>query len=108
MTPILLECLLFFSLGYALKKWAPLGFEAETTRKAIISLIYILLLPALVIKSLWLSPPELIQWKINLSIIITLFITTGLIWLIYRKLTTNTATLGALILAGSTYQKTSL
>ncbi len=52
MTPILLECLLFFSLGYALKKWAPLGFEAETTRKAIISLIYILLLPALVIKSL--------------------------------------------------------
>jgi len=108
MTPILLECLLFFSLGYALKKWAPLGFEAETTRKAIISLIYILLLPALVIKSLWLSPPELIQWKISLSIVITVFITAGLIWLIYRKLTTNTATLGALILAGSltnaTYQ----
>lgn len=108
MTAILLECLLFFGLGYALKKYAPLGFEAEATRKAIISLIYILLLPALVIKSLWLSPPELIQWKISATIIITVLITASFVWLIYRKLTTNTATLGALILAGSltnaTYQ----
>jgi hypothetical protein len=108
MTPILLECLIFFALGYALKKFAPLGFEAETTRKSIISLIYVLLLPALVIKSLWLSPPELIQWKISASVIITVIITASIVWLIYRKLTTNTATLGALILAGSltnaTYQ----
>jgi hypothetical protein len=108
MTPILLECLIFFALGYALKKFTPLGFEAETTRKSIISLIYVLLLPALVIKSLWLSPPELIQWKISASVIITVIITASIVWLIYRKLTTNTATLGALILAGSltnaTYQ----
>jgi predicted permease len=108
MTPILLECLIFFALGYALKKFAPLGFEAETTRKSIISLIYVLLLPALVIKSLWLSPPELIQWKISASVIITVIITASIVWLIYRRLTTNTAILGALILAGSltnaTYQ----
>jgi hypothetical protein len=108
MTAILLECFIFFSLGYALKKWSPFGFEAETTRKSIISLIYILLLPALVIKSLWISPPELIQWKISAVIIITTLITGLLVWLIYRKLTTNTATLGAIILAGSltnaTYQ----
>lgn len=108
MTPILLECLLFFGLGYVLKYFSPLGFEAEVTRKAIISLIYILLLPALVIKSLWLSPPELIQWKITATVLITVILTATLIWLIYRKLTTNTATLGALILAGSltnaTYQ----
>jgi len=108
MTSILLECFVFFALGYALKQFSPLGFDAETTRKSIISLIYILLLPALVIKSLWLSPPELIQWKISASIILTVIITATLIWLIYRKITTNTATLGALILAGSltnaTYQ----
>jgi hypothetical protein len=108
MTPILLECLTFFTIGYALKKFTPLGFEAEATRKAIISLIYVLLLPSLVIKSLWLSPPELIQWKISASVVLTVLITASSIWLIYRKLTTNTATLGALILAGSltnaTYQ----
>lgn len=108
MTNILLECFIFISLGYLLKKTAPLGFEAETTRKAIISLIYILLLPALIIKSLWLSPPELIQWKISVTVALTTIITAMLVWLIYRKFTTNTATLGALILAGSltnaTYQ----
>jgi predicted permease len=108
MTNILLECFIFISLGYLLKKTTPLGFEAETTRKAIISLIYILLLPALIIKSLWLSPPELIQWKISVTVALTTIITAMLVWLIYRKFTTNTATLGALILAGSltnaTYQ----
>jgi hypothetical protein len=108
MTPILLECLLFISLGYLLKRVAPLGFEPETTRKAIISLIYVLLLPALVIKSLWVSPPELIRWQISATVALTIIITASLIWLIYRKLTTNTATLGAIILAGSltnaTYQ----
>jgi predicted permease len=108
MTNILLECFLLISLGYALKKIAPLGFDAHITRQSIISLIYILLLPALVIKSLWTSPPELIQWQISFSVTITVLVTATLVWLIYRKLTTNTATLGAIILAGSltnaTYQ----
>jgi predicted permease len=108
MINILLECFLLISLGYALKKIAPLGFDAHTTRQSIISLIYVLLLPVLVIKSLWTSPAELIQWQISFSVTITVLITATLVWLIYRKLTTNTATLGAIILAGSltnaTYQ----
>lgn len=108
MGTILLECFLFISIGYLLKQTKPLAFDAEGVRKAIISLIYLVLLPALVIKSLWQSPAELIQWQISASVIITVIISATIIWLIYRKLTPNKATLGAIILAGSltnaTYQ----
>lgn len=108
MSAILLECFVLIGLGYLLKKTQPLGFQAETTRKAIISIIYVLLLPALVIKSLWTAPPELIQWKISISIILTVLLTALIVWLVYRKLTDNMAILGSIILAGSltnaTYQ----
>lgn len=108
MTTILIECFIFIGLGYLLKKTTPLGFDAETTRKGIISLIYILLLPALVIKSLWLSPPELIQWQISATVIITVVLSASLVWLIYRNFNISSATLGSIILAGSltnaTYQ----
>lgn len=108
MSTILLECFLFISIGYLLKQTKPLAFDAETVRKAIISLVYLVLLPALVIKSLWNSPAELIQWQISASVIVTIFITASLIWFIYRYLTDNKAILGSVILAGSlsnaTYQ----
>lgn len=108
MSSILLECFLFISIGYLLKQTQPLAFDAETVRKSIISLIYLVLLPALVIKSLWKSPAELIQWQISASVIITILITASLIWFIYRYLTDNKAILGSVILAGSlsnaTYQ----
>lgn len=108
MTDILIECLLFISLGYGLRRWRPLGFDAETTRKSIVSLVFVLLLPALVLKSLWSSPAELIRWEIAFSVASGLLLTALLVWLVYRHWTTNTATLGALILAGSlsnaTYQ----
>lgn len=108
MSSILLECFLFISIGYLLKQTQPLAFDAKTVRKSIISLIYLVLLPALVIKSLWKSPAELIQWQISASVIITILITASLIWFIYRYLTDNKAILGSVILAGSlsnaTYQ----
>lgn len=108
MSTILLECFLFISIGYLLKQTKPLAFDAETVRKAIISLIYLVLLPALVIKSLWQSPSELIQWQISASVIMTILLTASIIWIIYRYLTTDKAILGSLILAGSlsnaTYQ----
>ena len=108
MSSILLECFLFISIGYLLKQTQPLAFDAETVRKSIISLIYLVLLPALVIKSLWKSPAELIQWQISASVVITILITASLIWFIYRYLTDNKAVLGSVILAGSlsnaTYQ----
>lgn len=108
MSTILLECFLFISIGYLLKRTRPLSFDAEGVRKAIISLIYLILLPALVIKSLWTSPPELIQWQISATVAITVIISASIIWLLYQRLTPNKATLGAIILAGSltnaTYQ----
>lgn len=108
MTTILIECFLFIGLGYLLKSTKPLNFDAETTRKGIISLIYILLLPALVIKSLWISPPELIQWQISVTVIITVILSASLVWLIYRNFNISNAALGSIILAGSltnaTYQ----
>lgn len=108
MNTILLECFLFISIGYLLKQTKLLAFDAETVRKAIISLIYLVLLPALVIKSLWQSPSELIQWQISASVIMTILLTASIIWIIYRYLTTDKAILGSLILAGSlsnaTYQ----
>ncbi len=108
MSTILLECFLFISIGYLLRQTKPLAFDAEAVRKAIISLIYLVLLPALVIKSLWKSPSELIQWQISASVLITIFISAALIWFIYRFLTQDKAIIGSLILAGSlsnaTYQ----
>jgi len=108
MSTILLECFLFISIGYLLKQTKPLAFDAEAVRKAIISLIYLVMLPALVIKSLWNSPSELIQWQVSASVLITIMLTAVLIWLIYRYITKDKAILGSLILAGSlsnaTYQ----
>ena len=108
MSTILLECFLFISIGYLLKQTKPLAFDAEAVRKAIISLIYLVLLPALVIKSLWTSSPELIQWQISATVVITVIISASLIWLMYHRLTLGKATLGSIILAGSltnaTYQ----
>lgn len=108
MSTILLECILFISIGYLLSITKPLGFDAETTRKSVVSLVYLVLLPALVIKSLWATDPNLIQLSISLSVTITILISMALIWVIYRFFNVSKATLGTLILAGAfsnaTYQ----
>lgn len=108
MGTILLECILFISIGYLLSITKPLNFDAETTRKSIISLVYLVLLPALVIKSLWTTDPDLIQFTISLSVIITILVSMLLIWTIYQFFNLSKATLGTLILAGAfsnaTYQ----
>lgn len=108
MGTILLECILFISIGYLLSITKPLNFDAETTRKSIISLVYLVLLPSLVIKSLWTTDPDLIQFTISLSVIITILISMLLIWIIYQFFNLSKATLGTLILAGAfsnaTYQ----
>jgi predicted permease len=101
MIEILLECLVFMSIGYGLRHFKPLGFEPEIVRKSIVSLVFVLFLPALVLKSLWSSPPELIQWQIPFSVAIGILVTGYITYFIYKHLTKDKPTLGAVVLAGS-------
>lgn len=89
--------------GVAWRIWKPMGVHADTSRQSLVSLVYILLLPALVLDVLWTSPLGMDSIRIAATAASGVLVCMGLAWLVYRygfKQATK-PTAGALILAAA-------
>ncbi|PYG03147.1 hypothetical protein D893_01009 [Thioalkalivibrio sp. ALE21] len=79
----------------------PGGLDAETTRRVLTTLVYYLLLPALVLQVLWTAPLGLDSVRIALvagaTVLITLAVTAGAC----RACTADRAAVGAMLLAAA-------
>lgn len=79
----------------------PLGLAADDARRTLTSLVYVMLLPALVLDVLWRAPLSLDVVKVALVAASGVLAGMGLAWLIYRLLGTTRTVAGALILAAA-------
>ncbi len=80
-----------------------MGIHADTSRQSLTSLVYVLLLPALVLDVLWTSPLGMDTIRISATAVSSILICMGLAWLIYRYAFKQASkpTAGALILAAA-------
>lgn len=90
--------------GAAWRSLKPGGVDPETLRHALTGLVYYLLLPAVVIDTLWRAPLDLDTLRIAVSAAASIALSMGLALLAYRALRIgrpDAPTAGALILAAS-------
>jgi predicted permease len=87
--------------GLAWRLWRPMGIDADTCRLSLSSLVYVLLLPALVLQVLWKAKLGLDSSRIALTSGSSTLISLGLAWLIYHISRTKKSIAGALILAAA-------
>ncbi len=78
-----------------------MGLDADTTRRSITGLVYLILLPALVLEVLWLTPLGIDSFRIVLLALCSVMAAVSLSILIYRKGWVPEDARGALILAAS-------
>ena len=79
----------------------PGGFDADTTRKVLTSVVYYLLLPALVLAVLWKTPLGLDSMRISGVAMAGIALGMALTWGGCRFCRTSTAVTGAMVLAAS-------
>lgn len=89
--------------GVAWRIWKPMGIHADTSRTSLTSLVYVLLLPALVLDVLWKSPLGMDSIRISATAASSVLVCMALAWLIYRYAFKKASkpTTGALILAAA-------
>jgi len=85
--------------GVAWRIFRPLNIDADSARRILTSLVYVLLLPALVLRVLWRAP--LGMEVVHIALIAATTVLAGLLfaWLIFRLIKTPRPAAGALILA---------
>lgn len=99
MIEILLPMAALILVGTLWRPLRPMGLDADTTRKSLTGLVYILLLPALVLDVLWKTPLGLDSLRIVLLAIFGIVSATLLATLIFRREWLPDSTRGALIIA---------
>jgi predicted permease len=99
MIDILLPMAALILVGTLWRPLRPMGLDADTTRKSLTGLVYILLLPALVLDVLWQAPLGLDSLRIVLLAAFGIVSATLLATLIFRRDRVPDTTRGALILA---------
>ncbi|AHE99317.1 AEC family transporter [Thioalkalivibrio paradoxus] len=87
--------------GVAWRQIRPGGLHADETRRVLTTLVYYLLLPALVLKVLWTAPLGLVSLKIAAVAGLTVIAALGLTALACRLCAPSRATLGAMLLAAA-------
>jgi len=89
--------------GVAWRIWKPMGIHADTSRQSLTSLVYVLLLPALVLDVLWNSPLGMDSIRISATAASGVLVGMLLAWLTYRSVFKQASkpTAGALILAAA-------
>jgi len=101
MLNILLPMAILLLAGTLWRPLKPMGLDADTTRKALTGLVYVLLLPALVLDVLWKAPLGIDSFKIVLMAAVGVVTGVALASIIYRKGQMNSPARGAMILAAS-------
>lgn len=102
MIGVLTQMAALMACGVAWRIFRPMAIEADTCRRSLTALVYILLLPALVLDVLWQAPLGLDSARIAVSAASGIVGTMLLAWIIYRFLLRSPGpTSAALILAAS-------
>lgn len=101
MIGVLLQMAVLVACGVAWRIARPQGLDAELTRRALTGLVYYLLLPALVLRVLWLAPLGLDTARIAFSAAGGVLAAMLATWLVCRSCKLAPAVTGASILAAS-------
>lgn len=77
------------------------GLDADTLRNSLTTLVYVLLLPALVLVVLWRAPLSLDALRVAFLAVLGIGVGMGSAWLWFRRKRPGDAALGALLLAAA-------
>ncbi|HEY0721994.1 MAG TPA: AEC family transporter [Gammaproteobacteria bacterium] len=99
MYDVFIQTALLIMLGVLWRRFAPQGLDADTLRRSLTTLVYILLLPALVVVVLWRADLSLDSVRVALLAALGVLAGMGLAWLWLRRGKSSAAAIGALILA---------
>lgn len=99
MLEVLLQMASLIVCGTVWRIAKPGGMDADTTRRALTSLVYYLLLPALVLKVLWLTPLSLDTPRISLVASLVILACLGIGFALYRAMRLPRTLIGAALLA---------
>jgi len=98
MFDVLIQMAALIACGVLWRAVTPGGVSVDSLRTALTSLVYYLLLPALVLLVLWQAPLGLESLKISAAAVVGILISLLVAWLCYRRFD-NAAFIGAAILA---------
>ncbi len=87
--------------GFAWRVIQPAGIGADTLRKTVTTLVYYLLLPALVLRLLWTTPLGLDTLHIAISAAVAILLSLAAMYLVCRACNQPKAVMGALLLAAA-------
>ncbi|HEY0634625.1 MAG TPA: AEC family transporter [Gammaproteobacteria bacterium] len=96
---VFIQTALLILLGVLWRRFAPQGLDADTLRRSLTTLVYVLLLPALVVVVLWRA--DLSLDSVRVALLAALGVVSGMVlaWLWLRRGRSSMAAIGALILA---------
>lgn len=101
MFDVILQAGGLIACGVLWRLFTPLGLDAETVRRSLTGVVYVLLLPALVLVVLWRAPLGLEAVWVALVAIIGVFTGLFLAWLWFRQTRLGSPMVGALLLASA-------
>ncbi len=87
--------------GIGWRIFKPFGLDADHCRQSLTTLVYTLLLPALIIQVLWQAPLGLDSLRVSASAAIGVLGAMALAWALFRLIGTKSAISGTLILAAA-------
>lgn len=99
MMPVLLQMAALIACGVVWRAIRPFQLDADTVRRSITTLVYVLLLPALVLDVLWRAPLGLDSGRLALSAAAGVLLSLAAAWFAYRLRRAERPLAGAMILA---------
>jgi predicted permease len=87
--------------GVAWRLFSPLGLDADSVRRSLTGVVYVLLLPALVLAVLWRAPLGWDALRVALVAIFGVLAGLGLAWFWLRRMHVGRPAMGALMLAAA-------
>lgn len=101
MFDVILQAGALIICGVIWRVTAPLGLDAETLRRSLTGVVYVLLLPALVLLVLWRAPMGLNSVRIALAAAAGVGVGILAAWLLFRRSKQPNMVVGALLLAAA-------
>lgn len=96
---VFIQTALLILFGVLWRRFSPQGLDADTLRRSLTTLVYVLLLPALVVVVLWRANLSLDSVRVALLAALGVLSGMALAWLWYRRGKSAAAAVGALVLA---------
>jgi len=95
------QAAILIACGVLWRVFTPQGLDADTLRNSLTSVVYVLLLPALVLVVLWRADLSLDALRVAILAMIGIAVGMGTAWLWFRRQRPASAAMGALLLAAA-------